>query len=131
MVPGKSALLKPLTQLTSPKAAFVWTSVEREAFEGIKKALAKAVLLSLPDFTQPFDIYGDASGKQIGELIQQQGTLIASYSRSLAPAQRNYTTMELELLSVVEILKEYKTILLRFPVVVHTDHKSPQRIHCE
>ncbi|POM60986.1 Pol protein [Phytophthora palmivora] len=119
MVAGKSALLKPLTRITSPKAAFVWTSIENEAFEGVKKALASAVLLSFPDFTKPFEIYADASGKQLGGLIQQDRKLIA-----LTPAQQNYTTTDLELLSVVEILKEYRTMLLGFPIIVHTDHKN-------
>lgn len=51
MVSGKSALLEPLTQLISSNAAFVWTSVESDTFEEIMKVLAKAVLLSFPDFT--------------------------------------------------------------------------------
>ncbi|POM64725.1 LOW QUALITY PROTEIN: Retrovirus Polyprotein [Phytophthora palmivora] len=123
-VAGKSALLKPLTRITPPKAAFVWTSIENEAFEGVKKVLASAVLLSFSDFTKPFEIYADASGKQLGGLIQQDRKLIACYSRSLTPAQQNYTTTDLELLSVVEILKEYRTMLLGFPIIVHTDHKN-------
>ncbi|POM59194.1 Gag/polymerase/env Polyprotein [Phytophthora palmivora] len=120
MLPSKSARLNPLTMMTSPKATFMWTS----AFEGVKKALANAVLLAFSDFTKPSDIYGDASGKQLGGFIQQEGKLIPCYSRSLTSAQLNYTTMELELLLVLEILKEYRTILLGFPVIVHTDYKN-------
>ncbi|OWZ05720.1 LOW QUALITY PROTEIN: Pol Polyprotein [Phytophthora megakarya] len=105
-------MLKPTTKLTSPKSTFMWTSVENQAFETVKKALTNSVLLAFPDFTKSFDIYADASGKQRGGLIH------------LTKGQQNYTTMELELLSVVEILKEYRAMLLGFLVVVHTDHKT-------
>ncbi|POM74302.1 Retrovirus Polyprotein [Phytophthora palmivora] len=114
----------PQATYASPKVTFVWTSVENEAFEGVKNALANAVLLSFPDFTKPFDIYIDASGKQLGGLIQQKGKLIACYSRRITTAQQNYTTLDLELLSVVEIIKEYLTMLLGFPIIVRTDHKN-------
>ena len=124
MVINKSMLLKPLTQLTSNKVSFRRTFVEKDAFENIKKVLARAVLLNFPDFKQPFGIFADASGKQLGGPVQQGGKIIACFSRSLNPSQCNYKTMELELLSVVEVLKEYRTVLLDFPVIVHTDHKN-------
>jgi RNase H-like domain found in reverse transcriptase len=38
--------------------------------------------------------------------------------------QRRYTTMELELLSTIETCKEYKIILLGYPVIVYTDQKN-------
>ncbi|POM63540.1 Gag-pol fusion protein [Phytophthora palmivora] len=56
MIPSKSAMLKSLTRMASPKATFMWTSVKNEVFEGVKKALANVVLLAFPDFTKPFDI---------------------------------------------------------------------------
>ena len=71
MVRGKSALLKPLTRMTSPSATFMWTPTENRAFEELFKALENAVL-SFPDFTKPFDIFTDASGKQLRGLIQQE-----------------------------------------------------------
>ncbi|OWZ08675.1 Pol Polyprotein [Phytophthora megakarya] len=63
-------------------------------------------------------------GRQIGGLIIQGKRIIACFSRSLTETQRKYSTMDWELLSVVEILKEYRTMLLGFPIVIHTDHKN-------
>ena len=54
----------------------------------------------------------------------QMNQILACCSRSLNKHQVNYTTMELELHSIVEMLREYRTILLGFPVIVHTNHKN-------
>ena len=48
---------------------------------------------------------------------------IAVYSRKLNVAQKRYTTTERELLSTIEACKEYKNILLGYPIIVYTDHK--------
>eukprot|EP00957_Ditylum_brightwellii_P030977 2346843-Ditylum_brightwellii.AAC.1 len=49
---------------------------------------------------------------------------LAFYSRKLNPAQLNYTTTEMEMLSIVETLKEFKNILLGHKTMVFTDHKN-------
>jgi hypothetical protein len=51
-------------------------------------------------------------------------TTIAFYSRQLNTAQKRYTTNERELLSAIESCKEYKNILLRYPIIVFADHKN-------
>ncbi len=43
-----------------------WDSINQEAFDNVKKTIAKEVVLAYPDFTKPFDIYTDASTKQLG-----------------------------------------------------------------
>jgi hypothetical protein len=67
-------------------------------------------------------VYTDASNKQLGAVIVQEGQPLAFYSRKLNSAQTRYTTGEQELLNIVETLKEFRDILLGQQVVVHTDH---------
>ena len=123
-IPKRSELLHPLTSLTKKGARFKWTAECQHSFNTLKQLLAKRVVLAYPDFTKPFEIYTDASTKQIGAVIQQNGNPLAFYSRKLTDPQTRYTVIELELLAIVETLQEYRTILLGHPIKIYTDHKN-------
>ena len=126
MWPQRSHLLAPLSSLTSAKAKWNWTSECQNAFEDMKRLIAKETLLTYPNFKKPFEIHTDASKVQLGiyACISQEGRPVAFYSRKLNPAQTRYTTTERELLSIVETLKEFRNILLGQQIVVHTDHAN-------
>jgi hypothetical protein len=81
-------------------------------------------MLSFPDFSKEFHVYTDASDYQLGGVIMQDDKPLAFYSRKLLSAQMNYTTGKKELLSIVEILREFRNILLGHKITVHTDHKN-------
>ena len=80
--------------------------------------------MAYPDFEELFDIHMDARFYQSGTCILQNGKPVTFYSRKLNPAQTRYTTTERELLSIVEVLKEFRGILLCQQIRVYTDHKN-------
>jgi len=118
----RSHVLAPLTGLVSPNVKFIWGKEQQEAFEEIKHKVSQETLLAFPDFEKEFHIYTDASNKQLGAVIMQEGKPLAFYSRKMKDAQTRYTTGEQELLSIVETLKEFRDILLGQNIIVHTDH---------
>ena len=122
--PMRAHTLAPLSQLTLDKVPFKWKEEHQKAFEEMKRIIAKETLLAYPDFSKPFHIHTDASDVQLGACIAQEGKPIAFYSRKLNPAQTRYTTTEQELLSIVETLKEFQTILMGQQLVIHTDHQN-------
>ena len=119
-----SQLMSPLTGLVSENVKWEWGECQQKAFEELKRVISKETLLAFPDFNKEFHVYTDASNYQLGAVIMQDNRPIAFYSRKLNRAQRNYTTGEQELLSIVETLKEFRNILFGQKLVVHTDHQN-------
>jgi hypothetical protein len=122
--PKRSETMGPLCALTSKAVRWKWTEVHQVAFDTMKKIVAREVILSYPDFNEPFEIHTDTSAVQLGAVISQKGKPIAFYSRKLNSAHTRYTTTERELLSIVETLKEFRNILLGQVLIVHTDHEN-------
>ena len=120
----RSHILTPLTQLTGKNTKWEWKKEHTEAFNAIKRVVAKETLLAYPDFSKTFEIHTDASDYQLGAVISQEGKPIAFFSRKLTQAQRNMTVTEKELLAIVETLKEFRNILLGHEIIVYTDHKN-------
>lgn len=124
MYPKRSHILAPLTAQVGQKK-LLWSQECQKAFETAKALLAKDAFLRYPDHNKPFHVYCDASDLQLGAAILQEGVPVAFYSRKLNSAQRNYTVGEKEILSIVETLKEYRTMLFGCKELhVHTDHKN-------
>ncbi|MGH7973989.1 MAG: RNase H-like domain-containing protein, partial [bacterium] len=124
MWPRRAHILAPLTRLTSNKVKFEWDEEEEAAFKNMKSLITSDALLRFPDHFKPFHFYTDASDLQLGAIVKQEGHPIAYFSRKLTSTQQRYTTIEKELLSIVETLKEFKTILYGTDITVHTNHKN-------
>ncbi len=77
-----------------------------------------------PNFTKPFEIYTDASTMQFGAVISQCNRPIAFFSRKLSVTQTKYSVTKIELLAIVETLKEFRGMVWEQTIMVYTDHKN-------
>ncbi|GJY19416.1 putative reverse transcriptase domain-containing protein [Tanacetum coccineum] len=73
--------------------------------------LASAPILALPDRSEDFITYCDASIKGSGDVLMQREKVIAYASRQLKIHEKNYTTHDLELEAVVFALKIWRHYL--------------------
>ena len=146
-VQQRAHILEPLTCQTKQKKYITWNDQCQNSFDTIKSALAQDCMLFYPNPNLPFIIEPDASDYQLGSIVLQsnkpmnEATIIklftsspskapdsfrpvAYFSRKLSKAQRNYTTLEKELLSIVETLIEYRTFLFGRKILVFSDHRN-------
>ncbi len=77
-----------------------------------------------PDYSQGFEIYTDGSKRQLGAIITHKNRPTAIFSREHSVCQQKYSITEIELLAIVETLKEFKGMLWGQKHVVYTDHKN-------
>ncbi|KAI3783857.1 hypothetical protein L1987_42945 [Smallanthus sonchifolius] len=118
----------PLTALTHKGRIFEWGQEQEEAFQTLKEKLCHAPVLSLPDGSDDFVVFCDASKQGLGCVLMQRGKVIAYASRQLKVHEDNYTTHDLELGAVVFALKIWRHYLYGTKCEIFTDHKSLQHI---
>ncbi|KAJ9547942.1 hypothetical protein OSB04_020485 [Centaurea solstitialis] len=123
-----SKITQPLTALTQKDKKFNWGEKQEEAFQLLKHKLCNAPILALPEGTDNFVVYCDASHQGLGCVLMQNEKVIAYASRQLKVHEKNYTTHDLELGAVVFALKIWRHYLYGTKCTIFTDHKSLQHI---
>ncbi|GJR60340.1 putative reverse transcriptase domain-containing protein [Tanacetum coccineum] len=115
-IKGFSNIAKSMTKLTQKGIKFDWREKEENAFQLIKQKLCNAPILALPEGSEGFVVYCDASHKGLGAVLMQREKVIAYASKQLKVHEKNYTTHDLELGSVelnmrqrrwLELLSDY------------------------
>nr|GEX64389.1 hypothetical protein [Tanacetum cinerariifolium] len=107
---------------------FEWGDKQEAAFQLLKQKLCSASILALPEGSEDFVAYCDASIKGLGVVLMQRDKVISYASRQLKIHEKNYTTYDLELGVVVFALKIWRHYLYGSKCTVFTDHKSLQHI---
>ena len=96
----------------SKDTVYAWESQQQEAFEAIKPVITKAPVLAYFDKNKKHYIQTDASKKGLGAVLLQDGQPVVYVSRSLTPAETQYSNIERELLAVVFALERLSSLCL-------------------
>ncbi|GKE72860.1 putative reverse transcriptase domain-containing protein, partial [Tanacetum coccineum] len=127
-IEGFSKIAKSMTKLIQKGVKFDWGEKGENNFQIIKQKLCSAPILSLPEGSEDFIVYCYASHKGLGVVLMQREKVIAYASRQLKIHEKNYTTHDLELGSLVFDLKIWRHYLYGTKCTVFNDHKSLQHI---
>nr|GEZ44387.1 putative reverse transcriptase domain-containing protein [Tanacetum cinerariifolium] len=82
-----------------------------KAFQTLKRKLCSAPIVSLPEGSEDFVVYYDASLRGFGAVLMQREKVIAYASRQLRKNEENYTTHDLEFRAVVFALRLWRHYL--------------------
>ena len=122
-LPDFPTIVDPLTHLTKRDVAFVWSEEAQSAFEQIKALITSAPILHRPSFDHPFVIQTDASDSGLGAVLAQTidgvERVLCFASRTMTPAERNYSVTERKCLAVLWAIRKFRPY---FTVI--TDHSS-------
>uniref|UniRef100_A0ABD2W254 Reverse transcriptase RNase H-like domain-containing protein n=1 Tax=Trichogramma kaykai TaxID=54128 RepID=A0ABD2W254_9HYME len=94
-----------------------------EAFNKCKELITNAPTLQYPDFDKKFHITSDASNVVVGAVLFQGGHPNSFFSRTLNSAEQNYSTIEKELLAIVEACRNFRPYVYGRKFIIETDHK--------
>ncbi|CAI2737870.1 unnamed protein product, partial [Dicrocoelium dendriticum] len=127
-LPDASTILAPLNELLHKNIPWMWKSEHQSAFTCAKKCLASAPVLVHYDSEKPLILQCDASPYGVGAVLchkMSNGIIhpIAFASRTLQPAEKNYSQLDKEALSVIFGVKRFHQYIWGNYFEIQTDHK--------
>ena len=105
-----------------------WSDNCMQEFEGLKKLLTSPPLLQPYSLTEPVTLETDASGTAVAAILTQNKKPVLFLSKSLSPAERNWSNIEREAYAIVWAVTKLKQYLCGRHFVIRSDHKPLQFI---
>jgi hypothetical protein len=94
------------------KQVFQWGGKQQKSFDALKENISLALVLSLPDLRQPFEIQTNASNHAMGAVLLQHGKPIFFHSETFNGFVINYPTYDKELYALVKSVKKMETLFV-------------------
>ncbi len=127
-LPNLSSTLAPPYELFRADTRWRWADKERNAFQASKQLLTSSQVQVHFDPTKELLLACDASPYEIGAVLSHRfadGTErpIGYVSRTLSPAEKNYSQIEKEALACIFGVKRLHSYVHGHPFTLYTDHK--------
>ena len=127
-MPKLAEVSAPLRPLLSQNNDFVWTPNCKRIFQQLKALVNNIVELRHFDIHCETRIICDASHYGLRAVLEQYSTSgwhpISFTSRYLNPAEKKFSTKELELLAVVWATEQFRNYIYGLYFTVISDHKA-------
>ena len=125
-----ATIAKPLTVLTGREFPWKWDDETQQSFDNLRQILCQAPVLGYPEPKLQYILDTDASDVGVGGVLSQvqngKERVIAYYSKTLGPPERNYCVTRRELLAVIKAVKHFRPYLYGQTFRLRTDHASLQ-----
>ena len=105
-----ATIAAPLHVLTQKNVPFHWNQACDTAFSMLKGKLLEFPVLTYPNFAAdagPFVLQTDASAVGVGAVLEQDGHVIAYFSRALTKSEKQYSVIQQECLAAVAAMKQF------------------------
>jgi hypothetical protein len=126
-IPGYAKLMAPIEKLRFADN-IEWSDEHQAINRKIRSILESDLIISHPNYAEPFLVATDASKLGIGaalfQEIEGQKSYIRFSSRSLSSSEQNYGATKRELLAIVFALKAFRAYIWGSRFKVLTDHKA-------
>ena len=120
--------LPNLYRLLRKDARWRWSAREKAAFKASKQLLTSAKVLAYYNPELELVVTGDASSYGLGAVLSRKLATgeerpIQFASRSLSPAERNYSQLDKEALACIFAVKRFHSFIYGRHFMLQTDHK--------
>ena len=127
-IPNLASILQPLNNLLKHSSKWEWSLACDEAVDLAREKLISSEVLTHYDPSLPIQLATDASQYGLGAVLSHRYSdgsekPIAFASRSLSNAEKNYSQIEKEGLSIIFGIKKFNQYLIGREFTLITDHK--------